>query len=103
VPPSFRAALQPVVQRADATGYSSKTRGMTPLCFPPIIEDLSFTRFCPWSGRQIFRLLFHWTRQEPMSLFLHDFTAWFSYDFRKVALEEARVSALRFQFHFGLQ
>jgi hypothetical protein len=38
-----------------------------------------------------------------LSLFLHDFTAWFSHDFRKVALKAARVSALRFQFHFGLQ
>jgi dTDP-D-glucose 4,6-dehydratase len=38
-----------------------------------------------------------------VSLFLHDFTAWFSHDFRKVPPEVARVSALRFQFHYGLQ
>lgn len=40
---------------------------------------------------------------QPLSLFLHDFTAWFSHDFRKVPPEVARVSALRFQFHYGLQ
>ncbi len=65
VPPSFRAALQAVVQRADATGHTGKTRGMTRLCFPPIVEDLGFTRFGPRSGRQIIRLLFHRTGQEP--------------------------------------
>ena len=49
MPPSFRAALQAVVQRADATGHTGKTRGMTCLCFPPIVEDLAFTQFGPWS------------------------------------------------------
>ena len=38
-----------------------------------------------------------------VSLFFHDFTAWFSHDFWMVALKAAPVSALRFQFHFGLQ
>jgi hypothetical protein len=66
VPPSFWAALQPVIQRADTTGHTGKTRGMTRLCFPPIVEDLGFTRFGPRSGRQIIRLLFHGTGQEPM-------------------------------------
>ena len=65
VPPSFRAALQAVVQRTDATGHTGKTRGMTRLCFPPTFENLGFTRFGPWSGWQIIRLLFHWTGQEP--------------------------------------
>ena len=57
--------LQPFVQRADATGHTRKTRGMTRFCFPPIVEDLGFTRFGLWSGPQIFRLLFHGTGQEP--------------------------------------
>jgi hypothetical protein len=65
VPPSFRAALQPVVQCADATGHTGKTRGMARLCFPPLLEDFGFTRFGPWFGRQIIRLLFHRTGQEP--------------------------------------
>ena len=38
---------------------------MTRLCFPPIVEDLGFTRIGPWSGWQIIRLFFHWTGQEP--------------------------------------
>src|SRR5690606_30442112 len=38
---------------------------MTRLSFPPIVEDLGFTRFGPWSGRQIIWLLFHGTGQEP--------------------------------------
>ena len=65
VPPSFRAALNPVIQCAEATGHTGKTRGMTRLCFPPIVEDLGFTRFGPWSGRQILQLLFHGAGQEP--------------------------------------
>lgn len=53
VPPSFRAALQTGVQRADTTSHTGKTRGI-----------LGFTRFRPWSGRQIVRLVFHRTVQE---------------------------------------
>ena len=44
-----------------------------------------------------------WMIADRVSLFLHDFTAWFSHDFCKVALKAARISVLRFQFHFGLQ
>lgn len=61
----FRAALQTVVQSADTTGHMSKTRGLTGLGIPPIVEDLGFTRFGPWSGRQKIRLLFQRTGQEP--------------------------------------
>jgi hypothetical protein len=53
--------------------------------------------------RQIVWLVFDRTGQEPLSLFLHDFTAWFSHVFLMVAPEAAQVSALRFQFHLGLQ
>jgi hypothetical protein len=56
MPPSFRSALQAVVQRADATGNTGKTRGLASLCLPPIVEDLGFTRFGPWSRRQVVRL-----------------------------------------------
>jgi hypothetical protein len=69
VPPSFWAALQPVIQRADTTCGAGETRGMARLCLPPIVEDFGFTRFGPWSRRQIIRLLFHWTGQEPKIVF----------------------------------
>ncbi|ETX28116.1 hypothetical protein RISW2_09235 [Roseivivax isoporae LMG 25204] len=42
---------------------------MTCLCFPPIVEDLAFTQFGPWSWWQVIRLLFHRTGQEPKIVF----------------------------------
>ena len=76
---------------------------MPRLGLPPVVENRRLAGLCPWSRRQIVGFLFDRTGQEPLSLFLHDFTAWFSHDFRKVPPEVARVSALRFQFHYGLQ
>jgi hypothetical protein len=95
--------VQTVIQRANPASHTGEMGGIACLCLPPIVEDCGFTQLCPRSGRQIIRLHFHRTGQEPLSLFFHDFTAWFSHDFPMVALEGAPDSALRFQFHQGLQ
>jgi hypothetical protein len=76
---------------------------MARLCLPPIIGNGGLAGFRPWPGWQIVVILVDRTGQEPLSLFLHDFTAPFSHDFRMVAREAGRVSALQFQFHQGLQ
>ena len=65
MPPAFRAAPQPIVQRAETTGRTGKTRGMARLCVPPFIEHCDFAGFGPWQGRQIVRLILDRTRQEP--------------------------------------
>jgi hypothetical protein len=73
VAPTLRAAPQPIIKRAEPTCGAGETRGMTRLCFPPFLEDFGFTRFGPWSGRQIIRFLFHRTGQKPLSHFLRHF------------------------------
>ncbi|MDO8276775.1 MAG: hypothetical protein Q7T63_01465, partial [Burkholderiaceae bacterium] len=101
--PAFRPPPQPLVQPTEPTCDTGEPSGVVRLGFAPILENCSLAGFGPRAGRQIVGLAFDRTGQEPMSLFLHDFTAWFSHDFRKVPPEVARVSALRFQFHYGLQ
>jgi hypothetical protein len=65
MPPAFRATVQTVVQRADPPSHTGETGGIARLCLPPIVEDCGFTQLCPRSGRQIIRLHFHRTGQEP--------------------------------------
>jgi hypothetical protein len=103
VPPAIWTAPQPIVQRTETSGDTGKPCRTAGLCLPPCLENCGFLRFCPWTRRLIVGFVLYRTGKKPLSLFLHDFTAWFSHDFRKVAPEAARDSALRFQFHFRLQ
>jgi hypothetical protein len=101
--PALRPSPQPLVQPTEPTCDTGEPRGIVRLGFAPVVKDRSLAGFGPRAGRQIVEVVFDRTGQEPLSLFLHDFTAWFSHDFQLVAREAARVSALRFQFHYGLQ
>jgi hypothetical protein len=103
VPPAIWTALQPLVQRTEPARDTGEPCGMTRLSLSPVFENSGLRRFRPWTGWQIVGLLLDRTGQKPLSLFFHDFTAWFSHDFRMVALEGPPGSALRFQFHQGLQ
>jgi hypothetical protein len=103
VPPAIRPTPQSIIQRTESARDTGEPCGIVRFGFAPVVNDRSLAGFGPGDGRQIVGLVFDRTGQEPLSLFLHDFTAWFSHDFHKVALEAARVFALQFQFHLGLQ
>ena len=69
VPPAVRATVQTVIQRANPASHTGEMGGIACLCLPPIVEDCGFTQLCPRSGRQIIRLHFHRTGQEPQVVF----------------------------------
>ena len=59
---------------ADPAGHTGKAGSMARLGTSPIVKNSGLTHFGPRSGRQIMRLLFHRTGQEPLSHFLHHFS-----------------------------
>ena len=57
-----------------AVGDAGEVCGMARFSPPPVVENCRLAGFSLWPGWQIVRLFFDLARQEPLSLFLHDFT-----------------------------
>lgn len=102
MPPAFRTAQQPIIQRTQASSHLCQKRSVSPLRLRPVIDDGRFRRFRPRPGRQVIRFFFDRTRKEPEILFLSQllcrFIKKFLQDSSRMKRNPTRYFTFRFQF-----